>query len=78
MSDAARPPDRLFPADPRTRDLARELHALVADAPIVSPHGHVDPRILVDDQPFPDPAALLVTGDHYVTRLLHAGGASAS
>ena len=76
MPAAALPPDRLFPADPRTRDLARELHALVSDAPIVSPHGHVDPRILVDDAPFPDPAALLITGDHYVTRLLHAGGAS--
>jgi glucuronate isomerase len=27
-----------------------------------------------DNQPFPDPAALLVTGDHYVTRLLHSQG----
>ena len=33
-------PDRLFPPDPRCRDLARALHAGVRDLPIVSPHGH--------------------------------------
>ena len=31
-------------------------------------------RMLADDEAFPDPAALLVTPDHYVTRLLHANG----
>ncbi|HXR43541.1 MAG TPA: glucuronate isomerase, partial [Pseudolysinimonas sp.] len=69
-------PDRLLPADPRTRAVARELYAAVADAPIISPHGHVDPALLRDDLPFPDPATLLVSSDHYVTRLLHAGGAT--
>src|SRR3954454_8466307 len=44
--------------------------------PIVPPHGHVDPRILVDDEPFTDPASLFIQPDHYVTRLLHAGGVS--
>ena len=44
------------------------------ELPIVSPHGHVDPRLLLDDEPFPDPATLFVTPDHYVTRLLHADG----
>jgi glucuronate isomerase len=67
-------PDRLFPADPATRTIARRLYAEVAELPIVSPHGHVDPRMLVDDEPFRDPAALFVTPDHYVTRLLHASG----
>jgi glucuronate isomerase len=67
-------PDRLLPADDRTRDIARELYALVERSPIVSPHGHVDPGILVRDEPYGDPAALLVTSDHYVTRLLHAAG----
>lgn len=68
-------PDRLFPADPATRAVARELHARVVDLPIISPHGHVDPRILLDDTPFADPTSLFLTFDHYVTRLLHADGA---
>jgi glucuronate isomerase len=69
-------PDRLFPADPATREVARRLYERVATAPILSPHGHVDARILEANEPFPDPAALLVTADHYVTRLLHANGVS--
>ena len=68
--------DRLFPADPGTRDVARRLYAEVATAPILSPHGHVDARMLLADEPFPDPAALLITPDHYITRLLHANGVS--
>jgi len=67
-------PDRLFPADPAVRDIARRLYGAVRELPIISPHGHVDPRILLDDTPFQDPAQLFVTPDHYVTRLLHASG----
>jgi len=67
-------PDRLLPADPSERAIARRLHNAVADLPVISPHGHVDPRLLLDNRPFPDPATLFVTPDHYVTRLLHAGG----
>jgi glucuronate isomerase len=67
-------PDRLLPPDPGVRAVARRLYDATRDLPIVSPHGHVDPRSLLDDVPFSDPAALLVTPDHYVTRLLHAGG----
>lgn len=67
-------PDRLLPVDPATRAVARRLYESVAAAPILSPHGHVDPRILRDDIPFPDPAELLLRYDHYVTRLLHAAG----
>jgi glucuronate isomerase len=67
-------PDRLFPADPATRAVARRLYSGVADLPIVSPHGHVPAQWLADDVPFADPATLLVTPDHYVTRLLHANG----
>ena len=76
MTALAPHPDRLFPADPAERDLARRLHATVADAPIYSPHGHVPAALLADDEPFPDPAALLITPDHYVTRMLHAVGVS--
>jgi glucuronate isomerase len=74
MTALAPHPDRLLPADPAERELARRLHATVADAPIYSPHGHVPAAMLADDQPFPDPAALLITPDHYVTRMLHAVG----
>lgn len=69
-------PDRLLPADPGTRSIARDLYARVAALPILSTHGHVDPDLLAADQPFANPAALLITPDHYVTRLLHAQGAS--
>ena len=66
--------DRLLPADPGVRSTARELYEAVRDYPIVSPHGHVDPAMLLDNQPFPDPTSLLLQPDHYVTRLLHASG----
>lgn len=66
--------DRLLPIDPAARAVARRLYEAVVDAPILSPHGHVDPRLLLDDAPFADPVDLLVTHDHYVTRLLHASG----
>ncbi|MET4619030.1 glucuronate isomerase [Arthrobacter sp. 2762] len=67
-------PDRLLPADPGTRAIARTLLARVQDLPIISPHGHVDAAVIEQNSPFPDPAALLVTPDHYVTRLIHASG----
>lgn len=66
--------DRLFPADAGVRAIARRLHAEVESLPIISPHGHVDAHIIADDTAFPDPTALLLSPDHYVTRLLHAQG----
>jgi glucuronate isomerase len=67
-------PDRLFPADPRTRDIARALHATVRDLPIVSPHGHTDPRWFAYDDPFANPSELLIVPDHYVFRMLMSQG----
>lgn len=67
-------PDRLLPADPATRDVARELYQAVVDLPIISPHGHVDPAILVEDTPFANATELFLRHDHYVTRLLHSAG----
>ena len=69
-------PDRLLPADPTTRDIARELYAAVRDLPIISPHGHVPPQWLADDTPFDDPTSLLITPDHYINRMMHAHGVS--
>ncbi|WP_438872572.1 glucuronate isomerase [Paractinoplanes pyxinae] len=57
-----------------TTGLARELYAVAKDLPLISPHGHVDPALLADDQPFPDPARLLIVPDHYVTRMLLSQG----
>ena len=67
-------PDRLFPADPATRRLARSLYDTVRDLPIVSPHGHTDPQWYADNAPFPDPSALFVVPDHYVFRMLYSQG----
>ncbi|RZT56237.1 glucuronate isomerase [Sphingomonas sp. BK036] len=67
-------PDRLFPADARTRDIARALHAGVKDLPIVSPHGHTDPLWFARDEAFSDPASLLIVPDHYVFRMLYSQG----
>ena len=66
--------DLLFAAEPRQRDLARELFALVRDLPLISPHGHVDPGILAGDEPFGDPARLIIVPDHYLTRMLLSQG----
>lgn len=70
-----RDPDRLLPVDPTLRAIARDLYDAVADLPILSPHGHVPAAMLAQDEPFADPTSLLVVGDHYLTRLLHADGA---
>ncbi|MDH4181170.1 MAG: glucuronate isomerase [Betaproteobacteria bacterium] len=67
-------PDRLFPAEPATRALARALYDTVRDLPIVSPHGHTDPQWYADDAPFPDASALLIVPDHYVFRMLYSQG----
>lgn len=69
-------PDRLLPADPETRALARRLFAEVAHLPIVSPHGHTDPRWWGENPGFANPAELFVTPDHYVVRMLVSQGVS--
>ncbi|WP_230483072.1 glucuronate isomerase [Sphingomonas sp. Leaf21] len=67
-------PDRLFPADPTTRGIARSLYAEVADLPIISPHGHTDPRWFATDEPWADASDLLLAPDHYVFRMLYSQG----
>jgi glucuronate isomerase len=71
------PADRLLPPDPGTRRIARQLYEQVSGLPIVSPHGHVDPRLLADpDATFGSPTDLFVIPDHYVFRMLHSQGIS--
>lgn len=67
-------PDRLFPADPAVRDLARRLYATVAHLPIVSPHGHTDPQWFADDAPFESATSLFIVPDHYAFRMLYSQG----
>ncbi len=67
-------PDRLLGSDGAVRAVARGLYESVAKLPIISPHGHVDPAMLVKNEPFANPAELFIYFDHYVTRLLHAEG----
>ena len=67
-------PDRLFPVESRLRDLARELYESVKDLPIISPHGHCDPRWFAENKRFPNPAELIVIPDHYIFRMLVSQG----
>ena len=67
-------PDRLFPAETQTRDIARRLHARVASLPIISPHGHTDPEWFAGNAAFTDPSSLLIVPDHYVFRMLYSQG----
>ena len=67
-------PDRLFPSDTITRDLARELYENIEKLPIISPHGHCDPSWFFENKRFPDPAQLFVVPDHYVFRMLVSQG----
>ncbi|OAN76445.1 glucuronate isomerase [Jannaschia sp. EhC01] len=67
-------PDRLFPVDARLRSLARALYGSVKDLPIISPHGHCDPRWFAENTRFPNPAELFIVPDHYVFRMLVSQG----
>jgi glucuronate isomerase len=70
-------PDRFFDSNPAQRRVARELYDGVKDLPIVSPHGHVDPRLFVgEDATFGTPADLFIIPDHYVFRMLYSQGIS--
>lgn len=69
-------PDRLFPPDAATRNVARDLYESIRDVPIISPHGHTDPAWFARNAAFPDPASLFVTPDHYVFRMLSSQGIS--
>jgi glucuronate isomerase len=71
-------PDRLLPTGAEERSVAREILAAMSALPLVSPHGHLDARLFLDDAPFADPSQLLVTSDHYVVRLLHSQGVALS
>jgi glucuronate isomerase len=66
--------DRLFSSDPTERGIARRLYGEVKGLPIISPHGHTDPRWYADNIAFSDPAELFLIPDHYLFRMLFSQG----
>jgi len=68
--------DRLFPADPTVRAIARSLYGEVRNLPIISPHGHTDPAWFAGNEPFSNATDLLLAPDHYLYRMLYSQGVS--
>ncbi|RPF71023.1 glucuronate isomerase [Aurantiacibacter spongiae] len=67
-------PDRLLPANATVRTIARGLYDSVRDLPIVSPHGHTDPRWWARNDCFANATDLLLVPDHYLFRMLYSQG----
>ena len=65
---------RFFDPDEAVRSIAYELYTNVKDLPIISPHGHVEPKLLANNEPFPDPTELIIIPDHYIFRMLYSQG----
>lgn len=65
---------RLFPTEIKSRNVSISLYNSIRELPIISPHGHTNPRWFAENKAFPDPAQLFVTPDHYVFRMLHSQG----
>jgi glucuronate isomerase len=66
--------DRLFPADPGVRAIARRLYDRVRALPIISPHGHTDAGWFASNAPFSNATELLLAPDHYLYRMLYSQG----
>lgn len=64
--------DRYLSNDP----LAWQIYEIMQSKPIISPHGHIDVKVLAENKPFTNPVELLITPDHYITRLLYSQGIS--
>ncbi len=71
-------PDRLLPADPATRAIARDLYNQVKGLPIVSPHGHTDPAWFAGNANWSNATDLLLAPDHYIYRMLYSQGVDIS
>ncbi len=67
---------RLFPSERVSRGICERLYDSVKSLPIISPHGHTDPRWFAENEAFANPTELLLTPDHYVLRMLYSQGVS--
>ena len=65
---------RYFDATEPVKSIAYDLYEHIIDFPILSPHGHVEPQLLAENQPFPDPTELIIIPDHYIYRLIYSQG----
>lgn len=65
---------RFFDTDTMVRDIAYNLFSEIKDLPIISPHGHVDPAIFVENKTWDNPANLIIIPDHYIFRMLYSQG----
>lgn len=67
--------DRYFGHDESLVRLARDLHTLVADLPLICPHGHISPEVFSKPEySFGTPVDLFIIPDHYVFRMLYSQG----
>lgn len=57
-------------------NLFESLYEEVKSLPVVSPHGHTDPKWFAQNEAFKDATSLFLTPDHYVLRLLYSRGIS--
>jgi glucuronate isomerase len=64
--------DRYLSNDP----FAWQIYEVMQSKPIISPHGHIDVKVLLENKAFTNPVELLITPDHYITRLLYSQGIS--
>ena len=64
----------LMPVDKQTRDLALEIYQHIKNLPIISPHGHTDPKWFDENQAFENPVELLIKPDHYIFRMFYSQG----
>jgi glucuronate isomerase len=74
MEDTVLNKYRFFDSDEKIRQIAFDLFSNVKDLPIISPHGHVDPALLANNEPFSDPIELFIIPDHYIYRMLFSQG----
>jgi glucuronate isomerase len=64
--------DRYFDPDPSIRRAARALYQETRLLPLVCPHGHVEARLLADNERFAEPTVLILIPDHYIFRMLYS------
>ena len=64
----------LMPVDRQTREIALEIYHHIKALPIISPHGHTDPRWFDENQSFENPVELLIKPDHYIFRMFYSQG----
>ena len=69
-------PDRFLGQTEEIRSVARRLFSEVESLPIISPHGHTEPRWFADNEVFDNPTDMLIVPDHYIFRMLYSQGVS--